>query len=396
MANLIGSVATNEGNQTSRVYDFSRDIVTLSAFTPWLYNLALAQEKPSIDIRFQWDEIDYSGAITAINATGGYGTGITSFVVDDASIFTPNDNVINLRTQEIYTVTTVTVATNTIVVLRDQTDSTSKLAALVDGDTLMIIGAGMEEGSTIPTSNIADSNSVYNYCQIFREAFNLTGSRLRTMGTPGMDMEEISTRKGEEFIRNIERAFMFGSRDVNTTNFGEVRHNTGGLNYFIQTNVESVGGTMTQAAFVTFLAEHAFDEGSDEKWMFAGETIRGMLSAFTLPYWQTTSTVGAVAGLNVTSYTAPAGQILNVVSHKLLKGDTALSQMAFIVDPSELRLRYTQNPMAPVNNGQMKLYEYGIDKTTVDAQVNEYFAEIGFEVRNERKHAILKGVTGAA
>ena len=201
MANIEGWIATNEGNQGSRIYDISREISVLSDFKPFLFNLALQRAFQSHDVRFQWDEVDYSSPLTLINNSAGYSDTDTAFVVDDASIFTAMDLVRNLRTEEIYQVTSVVTSTNTINVIRKVGDASG--VAINDDDPLLIIGPAHEEASDAPDSNVANSTTEYNYCQTFRRRWNISGTKQRTMSTPGMGMEDISRRKADEFLRDI-------------------------------------------------------------------------------------------------------------------------------------------------------------------------------------------------
>jgi hypothetical protein len=392
MANLTDWIATNEGNQTSRVYDISDQVAILSSFKPLIFNMAMARFEPTMDVRFQWDEVDYSTAKTKINHIGGYSAGATEFVVDDASIFTDRDLVRNLRTEEVYQVTDINLGTNTITVVRHVGDTSGSV--INDDDVVLIIGPGFEEASSTPDQMAANTTTEYNYCQIFRRAWAISGTRVRTLGTPGMHLEDLSARKAEEFTRDVEYAFIFGKRDQDTSSFSKVRHTTNGLSNSISTNVESVGGTLSESDWETFLVEKAFYKGSSEKVMICGDAYFKCLSKWGKQFLQTTLDVNTL-GIHVSTYIAPTGEILHLYNHPLFKGDATLAGLGIVVDPSEIAARFTQNPLHPQLNGRIQFREQ-IQAPGADGIINEYFAEIGLELRNEAKHAIIKGVTGPA
>lgn len=207
MANLQDYIATNEGNQTSRIYDISQQVNVLSTFKPIVFSMAMARFEPAYDVRFQWDETDYATAKTMINNVSGYTDTDTNFIVDDASIFSKKDLVRNLRTEEIYQVTASNLGTSTITVIRHVGEASG--ASINDNDVLLIIGPGFEEASTTPDQHANDSTTQYNYCQIFRRAWAISGSKNRTLSTPGMNLEDLSARKADEFIRDLEYAFLY-------------------------------------------------------------------------------------------------------------------------------------------------------------------------------------------
>ena len=78
----------------------------------------------------------------------------------------------------------------------------------------------------------------------------------------------------KEHMVGMERAMIFGKKDIITGTAGKPERYTGRLNS-INTNVEDAAananaGVLTEAEFDAFLAEKAFAFGSSEKLMLTG------------------------------------------------------------------------------------------------------------------------------
>jgi hypothetical protein len=398
MANLITQVATNEGNQTSRVYDISQSIAVLSTFQPIILNLALADYRPTSDVRFQWDEMDYSTITTLINHSAGYNTTATSLVVDDGTIFTAKDLVHIPRTDEIFQV--VSVSTNTLTVLRGLGPTPGTGVAINDNDVLVVVGSAYQEGSTTPDVNMYNTTTVYNYTQIERMSYSETGSHMRTKMTPGMDMATKNRQYAEQFNRALELNLLFGHRTNNTSDFSKVRTTTGGIYERISTNTLPVGGTLSEDVWEQFLVEKAFKYGASEKLFVHGDNFSRCFAK-----WGRNKLVTQIGmnqlGIQVITYISPAGGTLQCVNHQLFKGNTTYAGLGLVIDPNELALRYTENPLVsnPTGimypNGRIQFGE-GIQAKGTDGLQNEFFCEVGLEMRNEQKHARISGVTGAS
>jgi hypothetical protein len=399
MANVGSYITPLEGNQGSRVYDISQEVLLRSQFTPLVYEMGLQNSRPTTDVRFQWDEKDYQSTYTQINQVGRYSVGITSFVVDDASIFTVRDTVINHRTREEYQIQTVTTATNTITVLRN-IGSTGQVA-LNDDDGLEIIGNAMEQASSSPNENNANTSTVYNYAQTMRKSFSESGTRIRTNSTPGMSYQDFVAIELDEALKRIEMTLIFGKRSLDQTNFNKENYYTNGLENMISTNVTAVGGTLSETAWSDFLTDQAFAYGSKEKIMICGANYFKAFKKFATDSYTPAAeiSVGARLGIGVSSYIAPTGQILNIYQHELFRQGLHPG-LGIVIDAAGLRLRYTdgsQNPPADMlyKNGLLQFGE-NIQSPDTDGVKSEYFSELGLELRNESWHAVISGVTGPA
>lgn len=397
MANITRSKATNLGNQGSVVYDISNEITTLTYFKALILDMAMRRKfESSTSYRFQWDETDLTGVQDAINFTGGYNETATSIVVDDASLYSKKTTARILRTGEVFQVSDITIATNTLTIIRGVGESAG--VAIVDNDVIEILGTANEESSTAPAANMANTTTRHNFLQTFRTVCGLSGTQARTQGTPGMNMSELAVKKGEELLRAIEGSFIWGKIDENTTDFTDIRHTTDGALNIITTNTTAVGGTLTETAWRTFLVEQAFSKGGDKKMFFCGDKFFTCLSKWGDSFYRTTFE-NEKMGVSVAVYVAPTGQELQIVKHPLFIGDALKTGLGIVIDPDSLGVRYSGNPTGTNNltypTGRIQ-FNPNVLATATDAINQEWFAEIGLEMRDEQKHAVISGVTGPA
>ena len=406
MANLGEYYAPLEPNQTSRVYDISLDTSILSTFTPHLYNLSVANQTEADDVRFQWDEKDYTKDYTLINYGPGYNTSATVLIVDDSDIFTIMDIVTNLRTGENMQVTNKSTGSPlTITVIRGVGNAGTGVAIL-NNDPLLIIGNASQEASRSPDANNANTTTVYNYCQITRKSFSISGTLIRTRGTPGEDFAASMADCMEETLREIEYTLLFGKIDLNQAAFTKERYTSRGIKNYITTNVEPVGGTLSQAAWRTFLNEKAFAYGANTKIFLCGHKY---LECFTkwaetganYLYQPGTANVGIAQGISVGVYTAPGGQQLIIASHELFRKDALLQGLGIVIDPTQIKFRYTGNVGGTIPegflfpDGKLKMVQH-MQENDRDGYKYDFFAQYGLECRNESRHAMMTGVTGPA
>lgn len=401
MANIESFLSPLEPNQDSRVFDISQDTTTLTQFKPFLYDMAIVNGRLSSDVQFQWDEVDLTTNYTLIDKIGGHLAGDLVLTVDDGTLFTPKDKVRNLRTDEVFQV--VSISTNDLTVVRGVGEVAG--IAILDDDPLLILGPGMEQASQSPDENNANTTTVFNYLETFRKSFSFGGTLARTKGTPGMDFNDTLERVTEEILREIELTFIFGKKDLDQTTFSKNRYTGQGALKYISTNVETVGGTITETAWQTFLIEKAFAFGSQDKIMLAGFNFFKAFSFWSTANYQVNlrADVGQQEGVAISTYVAPTGQTLTIVNHELFRAgnDSNLTGLGIVIDPQEIRLRWSEDPTGNTPsgikypNGRLQLGS-DLQEPDRDGIKAELFAELGLELRNEQKHAVIEDVTGGA
>lgn len=345
---------------------------------------ALGNVRPAGTTRVEWYTDSLPERRTQINNGGAAYTGATNvLVVDDESLFQPDDLVLCEATGEVMLVALVNAGASSITVVRGIGDVIAGSAASVaDNAYLKNIGTTSGEGADSPEAiNFAHTQN-FNFCQRNRKAVELTGTAER-QATKTEDERGVQRRnKFAQFIRDRENLFIFGARSADQIDgTGKRQHTMGGIYQAIQTHVDNVGGVMDSDRFYQF-AEQAFAEGSSEKWLFAGSTVMGVLASIYGSFIE----VESIDGLNLRFNRIPTPYgVFNLALHRGMKGSYA--QEAIAVDPMQTFIRPLGQDMLP------HLVE-DVQQNGADAVKDEWRSEETLEYGSESSHALLTGVTG--
>jgi len=161
------------------------------------------------------------------------------------------------------------------------------------------------------------------------------------------------------------------------------RRFTGGLNYFISTNRANASGTLTETEFETF-CRTIFRYGSKKQVLLASPLI---VSAINSGAGGKLNTVPSdkTFGIDVKEYLTGHGTLL-IVKHDLL--EQSYAGYAFAIDPEYLSIR-------TMKGRDTKLHT-NIQANDEDSRKDEYRTDVGFELKLEKAHGVLYGVTSFA
>lgn len=127
-------------------------------------------------------------------------------------------DVIELASGEVVVVSAVSVANDTVDLYARGHGSTTAAAQGTSAFTGKIIGnAQVEDGDPIATNHVADSE-VYNYTQIFEDVIQVTGTQQRSRELNGGEHDRQVVKKTKELMRTLNRALIYGIRNLDTTN----------------------------------------------------------------------------------------------------------------------------------------------------------------------------------
>lgn len=343
---------------------------------PFTVILNKARKRATDTAEFVWFEQQPGSWATQINNAAGYTATDTNLVVDDAAVFASKDVVKVLRTGEVMFVTAVNTAANTITVVRGYGVTTA--ADLQNDDWLLRIGNAMEESSSAPSAKLRQPSKKRNYTQIFRTPFDASmTATVEKLKTRGSERDRLRKLKLLEHRMDIERALLFGEPKEDAAN---MRRMTGGLFYFITTNVYDAGGTLTETEFDQF-AEMAFAYGRRIKYLISSPRVLTVINAFAENRLKTEVSEDTY-GLRLARYITAHGDFILVPSRALEK-DYAYTAVAVDLDNIYYR------PL----DGRDTTLRANIQANDVDGWMDEYLTEAGLEVRLEQTHAILRNVT---
>jgi hypothetical protein len=264
------------------------------------------------------------------------------------------------------------VATDTLTITRGWGGTAA--AAWSDGASISITASASAEGSSAPAAVSTVETSGYNYTQIFRWPFSVTGTEAASELYGGKDLGYQRKKAGIEWAKRLDLSFFFSERNEDTS---AVRRSTGGLNEFITTNRQDMSGVFNKSTFWNF-AEDFFRYGSKDKVAFISRGIATEI-AITADTNVERQESSKSLGLEITRLVSPHGR-LRLITHDSLEGDT-YGGYGFIVDPDNIGYRYL--------DGRDMVLKTNIQDNDVDGETDEYFGEVGLFRSLEKTHAVM-------
>jgi hypothetical protein len=382
MTNVRTDFATSNYESGAKKLDVRDFIFNLEPDeAPFVTLLSKIRKESTQDVAFSWFEDQSIGKWTQVNNGGGaYDENTTSVVVDDADIFQVGDLVLCVATGEIVKVTSATVNTETLVVVRGFGTTAAAAGSVANNAYLVRLGQSMAEGYTVGNQLITAKTKVDNYVQIFSRPVQFTETA-NAVATYGGNRRNYERKKvGIDIKRDIEAAFLFGEPYYDSTG---PRYATGGIKHFMAavSPALNAAGALHQDDFDAWLAD-AFAYGSSEKFLFASPLILAQMNAWTYSYVRTDPGPRTDWGIKYTTYVSPFGTV-NMVLDKNFLGPMA--GQAFLIDMKELVYRF-------LNGLDLKL-STDLQPPNVHYLLDEYAGTIGLEIHNPLKHARIYGVT---
>lgn len=326
--------------------------------------------------------------MTADGAVASTSTGtITLAASDDNRYAIAGAIVINARTGEVMHVTDDTTST-TLTVDRNIGGTSHEVA---DEDELFIAGFAAQEGADTPTPISFDATVAFNYTQIFRTAFSVTGTLDATYLRTGSKMDEAMTKALKLHMSDIERAMFFGSRHEANGSSSQPTRFTGGLLNSLSNVVDlstdyadyggAAAGEMTEEGFDDLLISEVFKFGSKQKICFCGAGVANQLQQIGKDRWNPTAVEGAY-GVNLTRYTTFAGDIM-VHLHPQFRQIPGMRDAMVLIDFPYLMYRYLEGRDTQLLENRQNP---GADSTK-----HEYLTECGLELLQDKVHTYVKG-----
>lgn len=375
---ISGTRGTYNINTDKRVVDMSKKIDLLEPDVSPLKVLSKRlSSKVAINPKFNWLEDEGAPLKDAVNYSTGYTAGATSIVVDNGTYFTVGDVLKAPATGEQALVTTI--STNTLTLSRGW--GSTSAGTLADDAELVIIGNANEEGATKRTLKTVKETTKTNYTQIFRLPFGATETNKASEMYGGSDLAHVRMAKGIDHQKQIEMAFWFGEPKEDTDGTHPKRA-TGGVDYWISTNATDASGTLSETEFDTWLRS-GFRYGSKVKFVFASPLIMSAITSWgksalqLLPKDQT-------YGLTINRYQHALGSV-NLINVPLFSDFTTYAGYAYMLDMESLAYRYL--------TGRDTKLKTNIQDNSADSEEDEYLTECGLELKQEKKHSVLTGVT---
>lgn len=216
-------------------------------------------------------------------------------------------------------------------------------AATIANDIwLTLIGSAYAEGTGIPRAVSRNPLKSFNYIQIFKDTYELTGTADKTETRTNNNYSEDKKRKMFKHSQDIEWSMLFGTRsETSSTDNGKPKRTMGGLRTFIPAaNTTVFTSAVTPASLLDALAPafmFSTSGAGDSRMVFAGnQALIELSKAFSNEAVYTVTNTMKVYGMDFQEFVLPNGRVL-MKSHPLLSLHGLYKYSAFVIDFAALK-----------------------------------------------------------
>ena len=314
--------------------------------------MAKAKKKTTTDPEFSW--WDEPNDLVRLQVNGALSSSATTVVVDSAdpaagtevawgvaTHLKPGDLLLvepsaDNATFDHELIEVVAVSSATTFTVRRGVGGTT--AASISNDAwLLLVGSSYAEGSAAPRSTSRQPIKYYNYTQIFKNTYEITGTIDETELRTGQAWSNDKKRKMFDHSRDIELAMMFGRKHETTGENGKPQRYMGGLREAIPAARTTVfGSAVTVSSFLDAVYK-VFDfdtPAGDERICFCGNGALNNLNKVIQADANTDIQYGGVFkvyGMDFREFILPQGRLL-LRTHPLLNRHSIYTKSMFILD----------------------------------------------------------------
>lgn len=356
----IQNTDNNPRAMDANVYELEPNVAPLTVLASAL------NSRPATNPKVEWLQDEPLPRITTLTASAA--SGATAFSPTD-DIFRVGD-VIRFSSLGFGLLVTATGAGSVAGTLL----GTSVSAAT--GSEMYLIGNANAEFATIGELKFPQLDTEYNYEQIFRTPFGVSGTEDATEHYGGPERARLRKKFGIEHARKIEQSHFFGIRSISSTTRTEQ-----GLQGYVTTNVTAdTSAGLSEVEWQTFLIS-AFRYGSSRKVAYCSPAAIAAIEGFARGRMQVVNDVANKFGIQMKQYVSGQGTV-DLVKHVDWKDSSVYNGYVFVVDMDAVYDR-------PLRQTRLRP---DIQTPSADGFEDEYLTETCVQVIHERRHAILTGV----
>jgi hypothetical protein len=382
---VTGDLATDTINQSQRVPDMDEAIAELDPNEAPLVALTKKlRRKPAIAPKVEWLEHEPMPRFDVLSATAA--SNATSLPITNGNYFRVGDLIRNTNSGAAFEVTATAQATSPSVPRsvrspRWRTRPATKSSSSATSTRKAPASARSRRRSSRTSSTTARSSGT-------RTASPARRRRPSCSAAPTSPYQK--AQAAIEHMRAWEQIALTGAKSENLTTAGKPKRTAGGLLEFVQTNVTSVGGALSEAAFQQFL-RGGFRYGSggafqDTKLLLASPLALQAIEGFARSTMRTDNQGGNGAnafGVKMQRYVSGQGEVLLVREPWLADSATYKGYM-FLIDLDSIEYR----PLRETKHLEDR------QSPDTDKMENEWLTEATFVFKHERRFAVAKGITG--
>lgn len=328
--------------------------------------------------KFEWFNKDSGTPLTSAAAGALAAATTLNVATGDGVMFTKNDLIYNRNTNEIMLVTDITADALTVVRgIGTSTEGTSGEAITAD-DVIVLVSSAFPEGSVAPEAMQFKPHEFYNFTQIFKKT--IENSKTNEATEYYGNINKMSMQRKDSFdayLLQKSRAYFLGQRAIRMDASGKPQRMTGGLDYFIKTNV-MVKKAFGYPLFMDF-AERAYGYGGDEKIFICNPAMATLVQKEVLSnkISMEVSPKTKEFGINIKRLQTVSGAMDILVDHtmsQIYRFPTGFALETDLIEEMVLR---------------PDTWEANIQDKDVDGLKDQLIGEAGLKVINEQRHAKL-------
>ena len=372
-----GVFASDSGIAGDRKGDFASALLQTqpTGSAPLLALTAGMETADASDTVVTWFEENHISG--RINVTNNAGTA-TTLVVDDASVVVVGTIFLLEATGEYVFVTAV--AGTSLTVDRGFAGTT---AQALDGsgtpEPIQRIGTAHEEGSAKPTAIANLGFPRFNYMQIFRNAWDVTGTARAVENHTGNVVAKNRKDAGIFHSEDIEKSLWFSKKSIGVKNNNAFRTMDGIVSQ-ITTNVETQSTNVSYTNIRDFL-ESVFARNikgkPNERIAFCGNTVLGVIDTLAMTHTNMNVVPGTTEfGMKVRKWMTPFGDI-SLMTHPLFNESPLWTKDLHVLHPGAMKTRYLRRTYEDTNDktGQRAGADADFGVLTSELSV-QYMAEL--------------------
>ena len=387
-----GVFASDNNIPGSRKGDFASGILmTMPTGSAPLFALSSGmQSAGAMDTVVTWFEENHLSG--RINITNNAGTGVT-LVVDDASQVVAGVVFMEEINGEYMYVESV--SGSTLTVARGFAGTT---VAAINGSSTVVamqrISTAYEEGSSKPTAIANLGFPRFNYMQLFRNAWDVTGTARAVEYHTGDIVAKNKRDAGVYHSEDIERAMIWGKMAIGVQN-GKPFRTMDGIQAQLSSNVTAQSTNTTWTDIDSFLQDifaRNIKGKPNERIALCGNTVLSVMNKIARTDGNLTQ-INLVPGqtdfgMKITKWMTPYGDV-SMLTHPLFNESPLWTKDLMVLHPGAMRTRYLRRTFEDTNdkNGT---------RAGADADFGVLTTEMCVEYRAEATGGLYTGMDTAA
>lgn len=274
------------------------------------------------------------------------------------------------------------------------------------GSILLMVGNAYEESSLRPLALAMNPKPVFNFTQIFRNTWGVSGSVEATSLMVG-EAQPAKSRKDAALFHavDIEKAFLFGERYEGVRNGQPFRKMDGlvsSIKQYAPNNVSIAGATTTYDQLEAML-DSVFDittdpGGPNDRLLLVGSKARKVLNTMGRYSGTVFISDGQTSfGLQFSRFKIARGEFV-MLEHPLFNTNPVWQKMAIAVDLSSMRPAYLGNRKTQYRafNSNLNGDSAETQDNGIDAKGGTFTTEVTAEIATPEANAVIYNLTAAA